>query len=574
MTGASPREEASSWRSAGRAFAPLLVPALPPEVPFGLLGRLLPPGRSAELQLELHPLPTEASLRLLDRAAASAEAELADNPAREEVARRSEARRVATTAREIGRRIAGRDEALWRMGLTFLGLGPSTARAERARDDLARGLVGLGFGVRVPRYAARPAGAVPSGDAGEERPSGYWHVLHTDGVAAFFPFVEESVAEPDGVLVGLLLDDAGPVLVNRWAHASHSWGIFGTTGAGKTFAAALLALRSRWRDPALEVVILDPLGEFTGLAAALGGTVLRLGPGRPERLNPLDPATTGGDRAEKAGRVGAMLRALFPSLRDEEVATLDRAVRGLYDAGPAVPTFGDLLAEVERAPGEAGRLPTLLRVLTTGSLAHANGPTTVRLDRGPVVVTLDGVPEEQRAFHLAYVLEWVYGRLRSGGRRRLVLVDEAHFLVHQPGTAEFLDRVVRHVRHFDAGLLLLSQHPEDFLRGPAGRSILANLSASLLLRIASVSPEVAALFQLTASEVEWLPRARLAREAGYSEGLLRLGPAHLPIAVVASTPEYEFLSGVLATPPAGTGSGRAAPLSDAEGGTGSAHERR
>jgi hypothetical protein len=33
----------------------------------------------------------------------------------------------------------------------------------------------------------------------------------------------------------------------------------------------------------------------------------------------------------------------------------------------------------------------------------------------------------------------------------------------------------------------------------------------------------------------------LPKEAGYSEGLLRFGPSHLPLAVVASTPEYEFL---------------------------------
>jgi type IV secretory pathway VirB4 component len=114
--------------------------------------------------------------------------------------------------------------------------------------------------------------------------------------------------------------------------------VFGTTGCGKSFAAALLGLRSRWRDPGLDLVFLDPLGEFGRLAEALGGAALSLGhPGAP-RLNPLDPVTTAGDRLEKSARVSTMLRALFPSLRDEEGAELDSAVHRLFEAGPASPT--------------------------------------------------------------------------------------------------------------------------------------------------------------------------------------------------------------------------------------------
>jgi Helicase HerA, central domain len=572
-------ERSGSWSADGRSRAPLLVPDLPPEVPFGILGRILPTRRSAELQLELHPLERDAALRILEHAAASAESEVLATPSGEDLERRSLAGRAATTAREIGRQLALREQELWRVGVTFLGTGPTWAHSERIRDEVAQELATLGFRSRIPAFAAEPAGAVPGGDGLERRPSGYWHLLHTDGLAAFFPFVDEAVCEPGGVLVGLLLDDAGPVLIDRWAHASHSWGIFGTTGAGKSFAASLLALRSHWLDPSLEVLVIDPLGEFAGLARALGGDVLELGPGGSGRLNPLDPVTTGGDGAEKAGRVGSLLRALFPSLLDEEVAVLDRALHRLYAEGPQVPTFSDLLRAVEREPAAAGRLPTLLQVFTTGSLAYLDGPTTLALDRTPLVLSLAGVPEDHRAFHLSYVLDTVYGRLRASPGRRLVLIDEAHVLVHHPGSAEFLDRVVRQVRHFGAGFLLLSQHPEDFLRSPAGRSILANLSATLLLRLTSVSSEAAELFQLTKSETEWLPRARLPREVGYSEALLRMGAAHLPIAVVASTPEYEFLSQVLATAPSapeapGVDTSRNAPLSREGDRTPPAHDRR
>ncbi|MHB8352460.1 MAG: VirB4 family type IV secretion system protein [Thermoplasmata archaeon] len=542
-------ESIDELRSGGLSWAPLLVPTLPTEVPFGVVGRLLPSSGQEEMWIELHRLPRDRALELLDRAGAVAEAEIASETGGAAVLERPELERVARTSRELGRRVALREQDLWKVGLLLVARGRSAAAARRLREALRRRIHALGFRPRIPSYECTGALEPPSGDGREPRPAGFWHTLHTDGAAAFFPFVEESVAEEDGILVGLLLDDASPVLLNRWAHASHSWGIFGTTGSGKSFAAALLALRSRWRYPELDIVVVDPLGEFGSWARALGGVVLEVGPDAPGRLNPLDPVTTGGDRVEKAGRVGTLVRSLFPSLRDEEVALLDRALHRLYAAGPETPTFSDLSAEVLRGGREAGRLAALLEGVTEGSLAHLDGPTTVALDGSPLVISLAGVPEDHRAFHLSYLLDAIYGRLRRADRQRLVLIDEAHLLVRSEGTAEFLDHVVRHVRHYRAGLCLMSQHPEDFLRSAAGRSILRNLRATLLLRLPSVSEECRGFFGLTRAEAEWLPRARLPREAGYSEGILRWGIGHLPIAVVASTPEYEFLARNLALPP-------------------------
>ncbi|MCI4328872.1 MAG: DUF87 domain-containing protein, partial [Thermoplasmata archaeon] len=348
-----------------------------------------------------------------------------------------------------------------------------------------------------------------------------------------------------GVLVGLLLDDASPVFLDRWSHASYSWGVFGMTGSGKTFFTALTILRSLWARPELDVVVLDPLGEFVGLAEALGGTAVAVAGGDGVRWNPLDPATTGGDRAEKAGRVAAIVRALFPSLRDEEAATLDAALRRLYGRGPQVPIFSDLIEEVERSPGDTGRLRSLLEVFRSGSLRHLDGPTTGGWTPGLTVISLVGVPESQLPFHLAYLTDAVYGRVRDRTGPKLVVVDEAHLLARDPSTSLYLDRLVRHLRHYDAGVLLLSQNPDDFLGTDAGRSLLRNLRATVLLRLTEVSEGTRSFFGLTSVEADWLPKARLPKEAGYSEALLRLGPSHLPLALLASTPEYEFLVGAL-----------------------------
>jgi conjugal transfer ATP-binding protein TraC len=558
------RETPTTLRGAPGFDSPLLIDGLPSEVAFGFLGRVLPLTEPSELRLELHRLPTDRAMAILERAAAVVEAEIAGSSRASAGAQAAELERAVDHAGDLARRIAAREEALWEVGVLFVGRHRDPVEAERVRSELERRLTELGFRPRLPRYETAGALQPPDFGAPVDRPAGFYHYLPTSGLAAFFPFVEESVVEPGGILVGLLLDDGSPVLVNRWAHASHSWGLFGTTGSGKSFAAALWALRSRWMTPGLELVILDPLGEFVTFAERLGGAVVPLGARSPSagRLNPLDPVTTGGDRAEKAGRVGTLVRALFPSLLDEEAAALDTALTRLFENGPRVPTFSDLVGEVVRVPGAPSRLVALLEVFTRGSLRHLDGPSTIAATGNPVVFDLRGVPEEQLPFHLAYLLDAVYGRIRAGGARKLVLVDEAHFLVRHRATAEFLDQTVRHVRHFGSGLLLASQNPEDFLAHEAGRSILRNLRASLLLRLTSVSPATREFFRLTDAEAEWLPRAALPREVGWSEGLFRMGESHLPLAILPTATELELLSEWMGSPVRGRGRGAGRPVLD------------
>lgn len=541
-----PIVESPEWaRLPRRTVAPLVLNGLPPEVAFGFLGRVAPTSESVAFYLEAHPISSPHALELLHGARAVAQVELARGGADDARAAELEAERSA--AEELGRQVASREQELWRVGIRFDSLAVSPTEAVRTRGALEGRLAALGFRTRIPRYQVASALEPPDLTRIRPRPKGFYHTLSTDGVAAFYPFLDETLLEPGGTLVGLALEDSAPVFVDRWAHASYSWGIFGSTGSGKSFLAALTLQRSLWMRPETSVVILDPLGEFGGWAEAVGGSVLKLGGEGGVRLNPLDPVTTGGDRREKAGRVAAMLRALFPTLRDEEAATLDAAVSRLYDHGPEVPTFSDLWEEVKQAESTPSRLPTLLEVFRSGSLRTLDQPTSVREATSPVVVDFRGVAEDQLPFHLTYVLDWAYGRLKDRPGPKLLVVDEAHLLARHGATVEFFDRVVRHVRHFQGGVVLLSQHPNDFLRHANGRALLGNLAATFLLRLPPPDSEMAAFFGLTENEVLWIPQARLPKEAGYSEGLLRLGELHLPLAIVASTPEFEFLTRCLGT---------------------------
>ena len=551
-----PSETATLWR-VGRVYrAPLLVRQFPPEVPFGFLGRILRTDEESDLSLEAHRLSPELALQLLEGTRSVTAAELATGGNGGHTA---ELEVEQLSAEELSRAVARRTQELWKVGIRFTALASARPLAEAKRRALSDRLTSLGFRVRIPRYEVLDALAPVELSGQERRPSHYWHTLPTDGLAALFPFGDESIIEPGGILLGLALSDASPVFVDRWSHASYSWGMFGTSGAGKSFAAAMTVLRTRWVRPETSITILDPLGEYSAWVTGLGGSVIRVADGVGGRLNPLDPETAGGDRREKAARVGTMLRALFPSLRDEERAELDSAVTRLYDAGPDVPTFRDLIAAVRAQESRENRLGTLLQVFQAGSLRGLDGQTTARPREPLVSVDFEGVPDDQLPFHLTYVLDWAYGRMAAREGPKLLLVDEAHLLARHPDTEEFLDRVVRHIRHFEAGALILSQSPEDFLARPAGRSLLRNLYATAFLRLREVSSEVREFFGLSVAEADWLSRARLPRETGYSESLWRLGELHLPLAIIASTPEYEFLEAMLGRSRGTSGAFPAAP---------------
>ena len=552
-TPAEVREGPGLLRSGTSYRAPLLVAQFPAEVPFGFLGRVLPTTEPVDLFLEAYPIPNRAALDLLQGARTVAETEL---HAGGEGAT-AELEVEGATAAELSRAVARRTQELWKVGVRFVVQGTSRPRVEAGRTRLVERLATLGFRTRIPRYAVGRSLEPSSITGAESRPEGYWHTLPTDGLAALYPFTDETLVEPQGVLVGLALSDASPVFVDRWSHSSYSWGVFGSTGSGKSFATALFVLRTLWMRPETSVIVLDPLGEHSRLVRLLGGDVIALADPSAARLNPLDPLTTGGDRREKAARTTTMLRALFPSLRDEEVATLDAAVSRLFDRGLGTPTFEDLIHELEG--DRSDRLLTLLEVLRSGSLKYLNGPTTVEAGAPLVSVDLRGVPPDQLAFHLTYVLDWAYGRIRARSGPKLLVVDEAHLLSGLEVTAEFLDRVVRHVRHFEAGVVVISQNPDDFLGRASGRSLLRNLYATVFLRLAEVSNEARSFFELTPAEAEWLPKARLPRDAGYSESLWRVGGLHLPLAIVASTPEYELLEATLGQPRTSPGHAPAAP---------------
>ena len=109
--------------------------------------------------------------------------------------------------------------------------------------------------------------------------------LPASSLVTMFPFTAPSLAMEGGVLWGRNLETNSLVLVNPWSQPNANVAVMATSGAGKSYAIKLDLLRTL--PLGTHALVIDPDDEYAGLATALQGQVIRLGPGSPHRLNPL-----------------------------------------------------------------------------------------------------------------------------------------------------------------------------------------------------------------------------------------------------------------------------------------------
>jgi hypothetical protein len=340
---------------------------------------------------------------------------------------------------------------------------------------------------------------------------------------SLYPWQAGSPLPTDGPLIGLDLLAGGTVfhydpwvLYQRRMLTSPNMVVLGQLGKGKSSL-----VKTHLHRQALagrQVYVLDPKGEYAPLARLHGLPQLRLGPGSPDRLNPLDPhpGDTPVELARRRGTTCAALAAtglgrdLSPEERAALTATCSRlatqallsdVVTGLLDPDAAT------AAELHTHPGElADRVRPLaleLRRILHGDLAGMlDAPTTCRLDpHGPGLVldlsTVFGTPALpavmiaagawlSQALTPSILAQTLVSHARShegnapgGGpddrgaptgvtdrltcepRRRLLLVDEAWVLLHLPATTAWLQALSKLARAHGVQLITVLHRPSD-----------------------------------------------------------------------------------------------------------------
>jgi conjugal transfer ATP-binding protein TraC len=394
--------------------------------------------------------------------------------------------------------------------------------------------------------------------------------LDTSALAATLPFVGPSLAMEGGMLVGLARTGQTPVLLDPFDRSLDNANtvVVAPAGAGKSFFTKLLMLRQLINGA--DCIAIDPENEYSRVAEAADGQVVRLAATSSHRINPFDlPPPSPETNVERgqaeedplAERVTALLGLLEVmlcgsthatgkpgSLENHERAVLDRAIYKTYaDVGitsdmsthhrPA-PLLADLHAVLSETQGEvAASLAVRLERFVEGSLSAGlfAGQTNVELDRRVVVFNIQQLEDELRPLAIHLIAGWVWTRVRRDRRPRLLVIDEAWSLLRFPEGGAFVAAMARRARKYYLGLVTITQQVADLADDGHGETILTNASQVLLLKQKADTIDAAtARFRLTAEERQIL----LGADKG--EGLLIVRGNRIPLQVVASTAEYRL----------------------------------
>ncbi|AXG08049.1 transfer complex protein [Haloplanus rubicundus] len=410
-------------------------------------------------------------------------------------------------------------------------------------------------------------------------------------VGAMFPFVAGTVAEP-GIEYGTYALNESPLILDRFnRETGYCAMVIGKLGAGKSFSTKLHLVRRAMYDPDTLIVMLDPLGGFAGLQDVLGGERVTVGGTRG--LNPLElRATPTSVResvpdidpwAEQITWVLTFFETFFTHVATNELGerkqTLRRAIQETYERAGITrdptthdrpsPTIRDVMAVLEAlldapedfgyaTPGEQERVTSDAQSLLTelrpsfrpgGDLANLAEETALDLDSTLLYLDLqqeEGTRGRSRTSLMMQVLfKTIYERAKQTDKRVVFVIDEAHYLLNDASSLEFLETAVRHSRHYDLSVQFITQTGGEFTLTPEARTIANLCSMTLIHRVREETDTLAEWFGLNEREQEWIRTAKAGNtNDGYSEALLGVDEeGWFPLRIRASEFEQEVIDG-------------------------------
>lgn len=375
--------------------------------------------------------------------------------------------------------------------------------------------------------------------------------LNSSPLSSIFPFVSFDLSSDRGILYGINRHNASLILFDRFSLENYNSVVFAKSGSGKSYAVKLEILRSLMFDT--EVIVIDPEREYEYLATATGGRSFNISLSSEHHINPFDLPPVREDeeptdilRSNIINLVG-LFRIMLGGLSPEEDAIIDRAITETYalkditgDADftgmepPLLSDFENVLSGMEGSESLVTRLSKYTRGTWSGFL---NRPTNIDIKKQFIVFSVRDMEDELKPVAMYIITHYIWNSVRSELRKRLLVIDEAWWMMKSEDTASFLYSLAKRGRKYYLGLATITQDVEDFLRSPYGRPILSNSSIQLLLKQSpTVIDTLKETFNLTDEE------KFLLLESNVGEGLFFAGLKHVAIKIVASYTEDQIIT--------------------------------
>ncbi|MEK7064860.1 MAG: DUF87 domain-containing protein, partial [Patescibacteria group bacterium] len=376
--------------------------------------------------------------------------------------------------------------------------------------------------------------------------------MNSSPIAASFPFMSAELTSDNGILYGVNRHNNSLILFDRFSLQNANMVVFATSGAGKSYAVKLEVLRSLMMGT--DIIIIDPEMEYSHLCEAVGGTYINISLASESKVNPFDLPRPVGQQISTEDIIRSavittkgLIRIMFGTLTAQEDSIMDRALLEAYAKKDITPTsdlstveppiMQDLLEVLEGMQG-AETLVLKLKKYTEGTFAGLfNSPTNVNMSNQLVVFSVRDLEDELRPMAIYTLINYVWNIVRSERKKRLLIIDEAWWLMTHEDSARFIYALVKRCRKYYLGITTITQDVNDFLRSQYGQAIVTNSALQLLLRQSPASVDmIQKTFMLTEGE------KYLLLEGAVGEGIFFAGLKHAAIKVVASYTEDQLIT--------------------------------
>ncbi|OGG02106.1 hypothetical protein A2W14_01885 [Candidatus Gottesmanbacteria bacterium RBG_16_37_8] len=373
--------------------------------------------------------------------------------------------------------------------------------------------------------------------------------MDTTSLATTFPFTTASLSANEGILYGINEHDGSLVIFDRFVLENANSVIFGKSGAGKSFMVKLEVMRTLMFGS--EVFVIDPEGEYKDITRVLGGDQIDFSFNSPIKINPFDLSGIIEEGENELGlkilSLHGLMRVIMGELSPGEDALLDRALVLTYkqkgitpdpDTQKREPPLIEDLYKVLLGMEEenARRLAERLEKFVKGSLAGIfNQKSNLNIKNPLVVFNIKELEAELRPVAIFIILDFIWTKIKRNIKKRLLIVDEAWYLMKHPDSATFLYGIAKRARKYYLGVTTITQDVEDFLSTDHGKAIITNSSLQILLKQSPAAiDKLGDVFYLSSGEKHFL------LSAGVGEGLFFAGASHAAVQFIASPMEYQL----------------------------------
>lgn len=342
--------------------------------------------------------------------------------------------------------------------------------------------------------------------------------MSTWGISTTFPFSSSTLSHDDWILYGINTHNNSLILYDRFKSENANMCVFAKSGWGKSFAVKLEILRSlmMWVD----VIVIDPENEYKSLVDTVWGSYLDVSLNSSQRINPFDLPLWLKDIDEKPGdllrsaiiSILGLMNLMLWKLDATEESIMEKAIMTTYSLkwitmqnddveGKEIPVMSDL-QDVLDTMEWAKSLVLKLEKYTSWIFSWIfSQHTNIDLKEWLQVFSVRDLSDIMRPTAMYVVLNYIWNKVKSSSKKRLLVIDEAWNIMQYDDSAQFLFWLVKRARKYHLWITTITQDIEDFVSSKYWKAIVTNSSIQLLLKQSSASIDALQnIFKLTEQE--------------------------------------------------------------------------